>query len=168
MSKKIIALIIIGIVVLLVIVSSSGGDNKKEPPVLEEEEVITEQKELLNSPPAQEKKIYAVLSETDNELVIGEINTWQEAGSGGPDNVATGRIPHNTKVEVLESKEVEGNAFYKVRSSVGKVSVLPTDFNLRKEKMEKLPENEWFVPADETFPVEGWVIDSFVTEIKEE
>lgn len=195
MSKKKIALIIIGLFILIGIIGSSGKENKKDSSLLEEQkqevqkpeenqkvkEVKEEEKKTAEQkespkPVVQEKKKYAVLSGIDNdpksdaygEIVIQEINVWEEAGSGEPNNVAVGRIPHDTAVEVLESKDIEGNTFYKIRSSIGKVSVLPTNFNLRKNKMEELPESEWFVPADETFPVEGWVIDSFVTEITEE
>jgi len=114
---------------------------------------------------AQEVKKYAILSGKDHEtgeVLVLEINVWQEAGSGGIENVSIGSVPHGARVEVLESKEVEGNTFYKIRSSVGKISVLPTDFNLRGRKMKELPESEWTVPADETFPLEGWVADSFI------
>ncbi len=114
---------------------------------------------------AQEEKKYAFLSGEDletGEIIVPEINIWQYAGDGGPENVTVGRVPHNAKIEVLESKEVEDNVFYKIRSSIGEVSVLPTDYNLRGEKMEELPESEWTVPADEDFPVEGWVYQSFL------
>lgn len=131
-----------------------------------------EQKEQAIESPEEQIKKFAVLSGIDrnpessaySELVVQEINVWEKAGSGGPNNMAIGKVPHDTKVEVLEIKEVEGNTFYKIRSFVGEVSALPTDFALRKKKMEELPESEWFVPADETFPVEGWVIEDFIEE----
>jgi len=69
---------------------------------------------------------------------------------------------------VLESREADGVTFYHIQSSIGKVSVLPTDFALRKEKMEELPESEWFSDASENNPVDGWVTDSFVIEITED
>jgi len=118
-----------------------------------------------------EKKLrYAILSGKDpetGELLVEDINVWEEAGDGGADNMAIGNVPDNTKVEVLEEKEVDGNVFYHIRSSVGKVSILPTTFNARKVAMDKRPKEDWHVPADESFPVEGWVSDSFITELSE-
>lgn len=146
-------------------------EKQKVKEVKEKEKKSTEQKESPKPSVAQEKQKYAVLSGIDNdpnsdaygEIVVQKINVWEKAEGF---SMAIGDIPHNTKVEVLESKEIEGNTFYKIRSSIGKVSVLPTDFNLRKKKMEELPKSEWSVPADETFPVEGWVIESFVTKLE--
>ena len=100
------------------------------------------------------------------EILLQEINVWQKAGSGGLDNVTEGSVPHGTRVEVLESKEAEGVIFYHIRSSVGKVSILPTDFNKRKKMMEEKPQEEWTVPADESFPVEGWVHQDFITNLE--
>lgn len=173
MKKKII-LGVIGFFILIIFVRAMIDKGRETR--LSEIETLTpaEQKEQVIESPEEQIKKFAVLSGIDSnpesgaygELVVPEINVWEKAGSGGPNNMAIGRAPHGTKVEVLEIKEVEGNTFYKIHSSVGEVSALPTDFVLREKKMEELPESKWFVPADETFPVEGWVVGSFVTEMK--
>lgn len=102
----------------------------------------------------------------DGEIVAEEINVWQKAGSGGSQNVVVGRIPHNAQVDYLDTEEVEGNIFYHIRSSIGKVSVLPTEFAVREKKMKELPESEWFVVAADDFLVDGWVIDSFIVDLQ--
>ncbi len=116
---------------------------------------------------SDETEGFAVLSgEDETGDIIQNINVWQKAGSGGIDNVTIGNIPHGTKVEVIEKKNVDGKIFYHVRSSVGNVSVLPTTWEARGEAMEERPKSEWYVEADVSFPVEGWVIDSFITNLK--
>lgn len=124
--------------------------------IIEEEKVFEEQAEKART---------AILSgkDPDSSDIISDINVWEEAGSGGPDNMAIGDVPHNTEVEVLESKETEGYVFYKIRSSVGNVSVLPTDYEARAKAMDERPKEEWAVPADPSFLVEGWVSDAFIT-----
>jgi hypothetical protein len=98
-------------------------------------------------------------------LIAKDISIWKEAGDG-LGNMVIGTVPDNTEVEVLESKTVEGFIFYHINSSVGKVSVLPTDFEARKRAMEERPESDWHVDADPSFVVEGWVSDSFITKLK--
>ena len=69
-----------------------------------------------------ETKSFAVLSgEDETGDIIQNINVWQKAGSGGIDNVTIGNIPHGTKVEVIEKKNVDGRIFDHIRSSVGNV-----------------------------------------------
>lgn len=168
MKKIILGVIVVFILIIFVRAMIDKGREARLSGI--ETPTPAKQKEQAIESPEEQIKKFAVLSGIDRdpessaygELVVQEINVWEKAGSGGPENVTIGRIPHNTKVEVIESKEAEGETFYLVRSFVGKVSVLPTDFALRKKKMEELPENEWFVEADETLPVEGWVIRSFV------
>lgn len=174
--KKIIkwGLIIFGGLLVLGLVFGSGKSTKDssqdsgqvEEQQIEEQASENEVIETPTFPEKEDKRQFAILSGKDPETgdAIPEINVWEKAGSGGVDNVAIGNIPYNTKVEVIESKEVEGETFYHIRSAVGKVSILPADFALRKKKMEELPESEWSVPADETFPVEGWVSEVFITE----
>jgi len=130
-----------------------------------EEDIDERESEIVQED--ENKFRYAILSGKDSEtgeLLLKDINVWQKAGEGGVDNVTIGNVPDNTKVEVLEEKEVDSNVFYRIRSSVGKVSILPATFNARKVAMEERPKEDWHVDADESFPVEGWVIDSFVTE----
>lgn len=189
MSKKKIVLIVIGLLILIGIISSSGKENNKKSPSTGEQKISQQPTQNLELPilspvptssplptssPIQKKLKYAVLSGVDNdpksdtfgEIIVQEINIWEKAGSGGRNNMSIGNVPHNTKVEVIESKEVEGVTFYHIRSSIGNVSVLPTDFDEREKAMKKKPKEEWYVPADETFPVEGWVIDDFVTDLQ--
>ena len=144
-------------------------DSQEEEKVDEEKEEEGEEASVEKEPKEEETEEvegtrFAVLSGEDPETgdVILDINVWEEAGSGGQNNVAIGNIPHNTEVEVLESKEVEGFVFYKIRSSVGKVSVLPTEWGPRVRAMEERPQEEWYVPADPSFPVEGWVLEDFI------
>lgn len=137
--------------------------------LIENDEAVNEEVDERESEDINQPR-HAILSGKDpetGEVLLEEINVWEKAGSGGVDNMAIGNIPHNTRVEVLEEKEVDGNIFYHIRSSVGKVSILPTDFNARKVAMEKRPKEDWHVYADESFPVEGWVTDSFITELSD-
>jgi len=138
-----------------------NADEEKEEGV---EEASLEEESKEEETEEVEKTRFAVLSGEDPETgdVILDINIWEEAGSGGQNNVAIGNIPHNTEVEVLESKEVEGYVFYKIRSSVGRVSVLPTEWEARVRAIQERPQEEWYVPADPSFPVEGWVLENFI------
>lgn len=100
-----------------------------------------------------------------DELVVSTINVWQKAGEGGKDNVTVGTVPHNTKVEVIEKKKIENVIFYHIRSSVGEVSVLPTELGARTKTMQERPRSEWFFDADNNNPVDGWVANSFVIDL---
>ena len=155
--------------------SPSQGESQVDSQIekQEVEEQVTEDRTEVVKPAnpteVEVKTQSAILSGADpetGEVLVPDINVWEEAGSGGPSNVTVGRVPHNTKVEVIDSKDVDGVIFYHILSSTGEVSVLPTDFEARGKAMEKRPENEWFVEADATFPVEGWVTDSFITNLQ--
>ena len=71
-----------------------------------------------------------------------------------------------TKVEILETTTAEGFTFYKIKSSVGKVDILPTYLQIRKKAMEEKPKSEWTVEADASFPVEGWIMADFITNLE--
>lgn len=110
----------------------------------------------------QEVEWITLLGIEDGEVVVEKINIWEKAGSGGPNNMAIGRVPHNTKVKLLEVREIEGVKFYHISSTIGEYSVLSTDWDTRGRQMEEIPESEWFVEADEELVIDGWVSESFV------
>ncbi len=105
--------------------------------------------------PAKKEAILS-LRDKSGKILVQDINIWNGAGTGG-NIMAIGTVPDGTKVEVLEIKTVEGIVYYRIKSSVGKVSILPTTFAARKKAMEERPESEWNIDADPSFPVEGWV-----------
>jgi len=172
---KILKRIIIAILLMVTLISGAGwfiytpDENNQNLSKSKLEKAFREGQEAGGLVGEDEKKLrYAILSGKDpktGELLLEDINVWKEAGDGGVDNMAIGNVPDNTKVEVLEEKEVDGTVFYHIRSSVGKVSILPATFNARKVAMDKRPKEDWHVEADEGFPVEGWVTDSFITEL---
>lgn len=116
-----------------------------------------------NTPTEERQTEWITLTGSENgEVVVESINVWQKAEGGGPNNMAIGRIPHGTKVELLEVKEVENHKFYHISSTIGEHSVLSTDFNSRKRQMAEMPESSWHVKANETLVIDGWVFESFV------
>lgn len=158
MIKRILKGTVIGLVLMFVAIVVIG---------MSSDSVQNSRERGSESEKSDEIKSFAVLSgEDETGDIIQNINVWQEAGSGGIDNVAIGNIPHGIKVEVIEEKNVDGRIFYHVRSSVGNVSVLPTTWEARGRAMEERPKSEWYVEADVSFPVEGWVVDSFITNLK--
>lgn len=186
MKKK---LVIGGIVlILLIIIFNSVANNdqvknafeegKKNatqtfsptPTTISTEEVKTDATQNFSpTPTTTSTKKEAILSGGKDEtgkVIVQDINIWMKPGSGGVDNVTIGTVLDNTKVEVLESTTAEGVIFYHIKSSVGKVSVLPTDFEARKKAMATRPQSEWTVEADPSFPVDGWVTSDFVTNLK--
>lgn len=123
-------------------------------------------KKALETPkPVKHAVLLSDLKDT-GEPVVDNIILFENAGSGGVENAPMGTVPHNTKVEVIESRVADGITFYHIRSSVGKVDVLPTNLQLRQKAMETKPKSEWYVDADPTFPVEGWVTDDFVKNVE--
>lgn len=116
------------------------------------------------APTREEKQIgwVTITGNVGGGILEEKINVWQKAGSGGIDNMAIGRVPHNTKVKLLEIKTVDGRKFYHITSTTGEYSVLSTNFNTRKQQMAKKPESEWYIKADEDFVIDGWVVESFV------
>ena len=95
---------------------------------------------------------------------------WNYAGSlvinDDKINAVVGRIPHNTRVNIIKSEIVDDNKFYLISSAVGDVSILPTDLEKRKRAMDERPESDWWLPADEKFRVEGWVVESYLIDFK--
>jgi hypothetical protein len=154
--------------------TSTTGGKKDVAPIFSDE---SNQPETTKSPTKQgvkdderdmmreETKAETTNKDEAGNLIAKDISIWKEAGDG-LGNMVIGTVPDNTEVEVLESKTVEGFIFYHINSSVGKVSVLPTDFEARKRAMEERPESDWHVDADPSFVVEGWVSDSFITKLK--
>lgn len=107
---------------------------------------------------------HAVISSGFTTLT--DISVWKNPGSGGADNVTVGSVPIDAKVEIIESKEADGVTFYNIRSFTGKVSMLPTDINLREKAKATKPQSEWNETADANFPVEGWISADFVKNIE--
>jgi len=172
---KIIGIVFLIFIVVGIIGSKNSPNNKKldvkksiEEGYKKEGEVLKKESKTEPTNKIEFTKKEAILSGKDEsgKIVLQDINIWGKAGSGGIDNVTIGTVPDNTKIEVLDKKTVEGFVFYRIKSSVGKVSMLPTNFGARKKAMDKLPQSEWTVEADPDFPVDGWVIEDFVTNLK--
>lgn len=113
MKKKV---IIIAIVALLgiVLIANSGKEKKQST-------------ETSTSPTAvqvQEKNKFTVLSGIEKdpqsdaygELVVPEINIWENTGSDR--GKVVGKIPHEAKVKILEEKTTD-QLYYKVESPDG-------------------------------------------------
>lgn len=115
----------------------------------------------------------AILTGIDSqtgELIESSISVWNDAGglvvNGDRNNAVVGRIPHNTKVEVIKNKTVDNIKFYFIRSAIGEVSTLPTYLEARKKAMKERPESDWWLPADEKFLVEGWITESYLSNLR--
>ncbi len=163
---KIIGIIFLIFIVLGVIGTLTGKSNKKLDIKNSLQEGYKQGEETLKKEPTVSKKT-AILSGKDEtgKVIVQEISVWENAGSG-VNNVTNGTVPNNTKVDVLDSKTVEGVTFYQISSAVGKVDVLPTDPQLREKAKKEKPQSEWTVEADVGFPVKGWVTSDFITNLK--
>lgn len=165
MKKK---LVIGGVALLIFIIFISSVSKNSQVKNAFEQGKKDAAQNLNPTPAATTINKTAILSGKDEsgKVIVQDIAIWMKPGSAGVDNVYAGTVPDGTKVEVLESTTAEGFLFYHIKSSVGRVDVLPTNLGAREKAKETKPQSEWTVEADPSFQVDGWVTADFVTNLK--